>query len=489
MKKLLSVFAAAAMLFGFASCSGDLHDAEIAPLYIEGTAWGARTPLELVDETTQKISFTYTGQTGWDALANEIHFKIIATPTGWSDDFGGSDTETITLSMNGDYVATHSRVNEALPDTKHIILEKLDMDTEYTIWVNFTASTNTVKIKVEGPDPIPTKDVFVVANNKLYKMKMDVKNTSYSFEIEGDGKDCNYSVFDGEESYGLTATKDVTGSAAVEMVKGGEFAKFATLDQVKYLVYVNINEDGEISTNVQPSLYNFKYGITYINSNYGNYPLNWTMDGAVAVATVTIPAGTANGWSQPNDSPVEFGICKGDNDWSVKFTGATVGPYIYYATTEGANDNNKATLNPSKEDVVIKLKSTDSAILVTCEAASLDKDALCFAKPIGSFNSNYGNYPLVWSATATAGTYEAKVTIPAGTENGWGQANDADVEFGVCNDTSWSIKFTGGTLAAAGVDVALTEGADANNKAAVNPSAADVVITLTATKDSVKAKF
>ena len=26
MKKLLSVFAAVAMLFGFASCSGDLHD-------------------------------------------------------------------------------------------------------------------------------------------------------------------------------------------------------------------------------------------------------------------------------------------------------------------------------------------------------------------------------------------------------------------------------------------------------------------------------
>ena len=489
MKKLLSVFAAAAMLFGFASCSGDLHDAEISPLYIEGTAWSARTPLELVDETTQKISFTYTGQTGWDALANEIHFKIIATPTGWSDDFGGSDTETITLAMNADYAETHSRVNEALPDTKHIILEKLDMDTEYTIWVNFTASTNTVKIKVEGPDPIPTKDVFVVANNNVSKMNMDVKNTSYSFEITGDGNDCNYLIFDGADSYGLTATKDVTGSDAVEMVKNGKFAKFATLADVKYLVYVNVSEDGEISTNVQPALYNFKYGITYINSNYGSYQLNWEMDGAVAVATVTIPAGTTNGWSQPNDTPVEFGICKGKDDWSVKFTGATVRPFVYVETTNNAQDNNKATLNPSKEDVVIKLKSTDAAILVTCEAASFDKDVLCFSKPLGYFNSNYGNYPLDWSATDTAGTYEAVVKIPAGTQNGWGGANDADVEFGVCSDLNWSIKFTGGTLAAAGVDVALTEGAKDNNKAAVNPSATDVVITLTATKDSVKAKF
>ena len=38
MKKLLSVFAAAAMLFGFASCSGDLHDAQIIDL----TGYGIR---------------------------------------------------------------------------------------------------------------------------------------------------------------------------------------------------------------------------------------------------------------------------------------------------------------------------------------------------------------------------------------------------------------------------------------------------------------
>ena len=32
MKKLLSVFAAAAVLFGFASCSGDLHDKIVTKL-------------------------------------------------------------------------------------------------------------------------------------------------------------------------------------------------------------------------------------------------------------------------------------------------------------------------------------------------------------------------------------------------------------------------------------------------------------------------
>ena len=32
MKKILSVFAAAALLFGFASCSGDLHDKVVTKL-------------------------------------------------------------------------------------------------------------------------------------------------------------------------------------------------------------------------------------------------------------------------------------------------------------------------------------------------------------------------------------------------------------------------------------------------------------------------
>ena len=36
MKKLLSVFAAAAVLFGFASCSGDMHDSVVSSLYAEG---------------------------------------------------------------------------------------------------------------------------------------------------------------------------------------------------------------------------------------------------------------------------------------------------------------------------------------------------------------------------------------------------------------------------------------------------------------------
>ena len=65
MKKLLSVFAAVAMLFGFASCSGDLHDAVQADSTILGEAgiigtingWTA-AKMTKVDDTTYTYIFT-----------------------------------------------------------------------------------------------------------------------------------------------------------------------------------------------------------------------------------------------------------------------------------------------------------------------------------------------------------------------------------------------------------------------------------------------
>ena len=66
MKKLLSVFAAAAMLFGFASCSGDLHDDVYKVIDLSGGAvpgdwaspanWDNTTAWTTVD----KASNTYT---------------------------------------------------------------------------------------------------------------------------------------------------------------------------------------------------------------------------------------------------------------------------------------------------------------------------------------------------------------------------------------------------------------------------------------------
>ena len=73
MKKLLSVFAAAAVLFGFASCSGDLHD-DIAPeqMYLIGalssSTWDKTEPMTTVSTGVYTITTEF--------LANS-EFKLI----------------------------------------------------------------------------------------------------------------------------------------------------------------------------------------------------------------------------------------------------------------------------------------------------------------------------------------------------------------------------------------------------------------------------
>ena len=78
MKKLLSVFAAAAMLFGFASCSGDLHDAQIIDLTGYGirgtmTGWAKADDIPLVDNGDGTYSISFAAQdpdgTGLEKIA------------------------------------------------------------------------------------------------------------------------------------------------------------------------------------------------------------------------------------------------------------------------------------------------------------------------------------------------------------------------------------------------------------------------------------
>ena len=78
MKKLLSVFAAAAMLFGFASCSGDLHDAQIIDLTGYGirgtmTGWAPEDDIPLVDNGDGTYSISFAAQdpegTGLEKIA------------------------------------------------------------------------------------------------------------------------------------------------------------------------------------------------------------------------------------------------------------------------------------------------------------------------------------------------------------------------------------------------------------------------------------
>ena len=125
MKKLLSVFAAAAMLFGFASCSGDLHDG-VAPanLYMVGSAtpngWSTSSATPMVKNGTE---FSVVVE------LNAGEFKFIennGSAPNWSDcgtqygsDGAGNNQKTWSVVTPGTYdvsydVATNTMTIKSL---------------------------------------------------------------------------------------------------------------------------------------------------------------------------------------------------------------------------------------------------------------------------------------------------------------------------------------------------------------------------------------
>lgn len=151
MKKLLSVFAAAAVLFGFASCSGDLHDDSIKPLYIEGAMSTTRTAITMIDDTTQEYEFTYNSNMSkeWGSPAAGVAFKFIKSAAAWTDDFGGKQDEPIYLNINDDFVTLEAR-SGSNSNPGNVVIDNLTPGETYKLIVDYDAANKIVKVKVTG---------------------------------------------------------------------------------------------------------------------------------------------------------------------------------------------------------------------------------------------------------------------------------------------------------------------------------------------------
>lgn len=113
MKKLLSIFAAVAMLFGLASCSGDLHDSE-APenLYMVGSAtptgWDQANPTEMTKNGTV---FTWTGT----MTAGEFKFLLYKNwSVQWGSNGKGSNQDAWSITDPGVYTITFDVTTETM---------------------------------------------------------------------------------------------------------------------------------------------------------------------------------------------------------------------------------------------------------------------------------------------------------------------------------------------------------------------------------------
>ena len=125
MKKLLSVFAAAAVLFGFASCNGDLHD-DIAPeqMYIIGalssSTWDKTEPMTTVSTGVYTITTEFSAESEFKLIkvADKGDSSWSAAQDQWgSDGFsstGGAANFKLGNSAAGKYKVTVNIMTNSL---------------------------------------------------------------------------------------------------------------------------------------------------------------------------------------------------------------------------------------------------------------------------------------------------------------------------------------------------------------------------------------
>ena len=155
MKKLITgAVAALALLFGFASCSGDLHDDEALQLpYIIGDMNGDGTDMTSVNGNISTYTFTYDASwAAWGGGSGKMYFKLLKVIDGWKTPGWGSTSESdnAILTVNGDAVAGKQGAGQKNFEATGLVNGK-----EYTITA--TTSGNDVSVALTGyvkPDPV-----------------------------------------------------------------------------------------------------------------------------------------------------------------------------------------------------------------------------------------------------------------------------------------------------------------------------------------------
>ena len=217
MKKLITgAVAALALLFGFASCSGDLHDNDVLPLTIVGMTADAGNhviPMTLDKADGSEQSLTFTLKDGFELTARDgkkyklssnpadswrdtdpltaLHFKVIpgdavkadGTPD-WTMDYASlnkEDPQYITAGDDFQKVGKRGDANVS-GDPKHLILDGAIEGEEYVLRAKYNAAAGTLELKLDGTknDPAGVKFVFDGDYKNFPAKDADEKDLSYS---------------------------------------------------------------------------------------------------------------------------------------------------------------------------------------------------------------------------------------------------------------------------------------------------------------------
>lgn len=380
MKKILSVFAAAAVLFGFASCSGDLHD-DIAPeqMYLIGalssSSWDKTEPMTTVSTGVYTITTEFLAESEFKLIkvADKGDSSWSAAQDQWgSDGFssaGGAANFKLGNSAAGKYKIT---VN--------IMTNSLEVENANTVIsgtvvpvgaapvirgnvVNNDWSCTSMTDEGDGTYTYITKDsdkkgdqiVILLmteaeaeanfwANSRRYGnpdgIKIGEKTALDTVGEKVNGKDNNTTIldFDDSKNYKITVSSDTE-------------HLYCLIEETTETPAVKLQEAAQLQGSI------------------GNFDLEWK-DG-VAVVETTLGADYGDNWAYPNVTPntISFALLTVKDDWNspcYKSTTMLVGDET--ALKIDTATNNKVVSIEPLTGKKVKLTFTGTETTIKCKA-------------------------------------------------------------------------------------------------------------------------
>lgn len=280
MKKLITgAVATLALLFGFASCSGDLHDNDVLPLTIVGITADAGNhviPMTLDKADGSEQSLTFTLKDGFELTARDgkkyklssdpkdswrgsdpltaLHFKVIpgnavkadGTPD-WTMDFASlnkEDPQYIKAGEDFQKVGKRGDANVS-GDPKHLILDGAIEGEEYVLRAKYNAAAGTLELKLDGRKNDPAGVKFIFADDYKNFPKEDDAGKDLSYSMARAGKNYTYQfVSIADETISFDVTNDMLGKLGSKSL--------TVKTNVEYKIAVDISDanDVKISTEV-----------------------------------------------------------------------------------------------------------------------------------------------------------------------------------------------------------------------------------------------
>lgn len=414
MKKLIiSAITAAALLFGFASCSGDLHDVENTPytnatgkVYFLGGI-SASTMNSDVEATKKAFAdtqsyevpindgkitfkFTYSGSDSWSAGDGATAFAIVADATSnW-------DAANKMRWMTGaDGIAVGSEGKLSLGSSSNVKITGLSAGTQYTVEAELTSAGGTMKV-TQGLSGVPfelvwlndkgestnatsitavndytfTYDITPVSEAKTYRFVARYGNDYYAPSADAEFK------IDGITAEATKGTVATTYKALKVTIPSAKDAAEDHIGSYKVkLVYPNkdtklVNTD-KLTASVEKVAIGMPYTLTSVYGTFDGVSIDWDKgtdlgsgynngkpyaNKKVYTGTATLPKDSKDGWGNAAAGRT-FGVLTKDGDWSTKYTGAILeNADTEYELISGATNNNLLALKTLSSDIKFTLK-------------------------------------------------------------------------------------------------------------------------------------